>query len=768
MTWPGLALLVGIVSVGSRPLVADGAPADSDDSGTISEIVVTAQKRAESVMSVPVAVTALSSEMLANVRPQSPTDLAALVPSLSVSNPLGDTAPVYSLRGISMSDYSVNQGGPIAPYVDEVYRVGPTFFSKQIYDLERIEVLSGPQGTLYGRNATGGAINFVTTRPGFDTKGYLTVGAGNYNEREAAGALQGGLTDTVAARLAFTVRRIDGWQPNDYPGSSPLGQDRGYGVRLSLLYRPNDAVEAILRLADSQTGPSNSALLTLPGPVGIGAGLYASFRSAYPTLNTQSDFFRTGLCSICSDSNSIARTDTAARDASLNVTWHINDNLDLTSISSYDTGRYSYTDDSDGSPLSLLTDLFTSYGQQFAEELRLTSKSHGPLEYLIGAYYGGDRQHLGNSYGYATDINFKGYGQIDSQDCLAALGMGLSPFGCVQRNDFRQKRQSAAAYFDASFRLAEAMRVRFGARYTRDQLDVDGYSATTYGADGTALFNTIPGDPTDPQATSASIRRTYNKATGRIGLDYTLPQGGLIYATASRGYRSGAVNSQAYNGPDELTFAAPETLDAGELGFKSIFFDRRLQLTAAAFYYRYHNQQVLNLDPATFHQTLVNYARSHIEGAELQLVGKPLEALTVRLGISRLQSRVDEATVSGVDIAGNQLVLSPKFTGNLGAEWRALTTTAGALSLYSDVRYIASQFQDLFNTEQIRTSPYAIANARATFQLQNAPVSFSLWGKNLADKRFVTYANYAIPAFGLNYFHLGDPRTYGATVTWTF
>src|SRR5450631_2464674 len=251
------ATIIGMLTaVAAR---ADTAPADSDG---IQEIVVTAEKRSETLQSVPVSVTAITSAQLGQLKLDTPSDLVTQVPNLQVNGIVGEGSPLFSLRGVSMFDYSLNQSSPVASYIDEVYKGNFTLFGVELYDLERVEVLRGPQGTLYGKNTTGGAINFITHKPGFTTEGDIKVGVGDYNRREVEGAFQTALIpDRVAVRFAFTYTKVDGFIQNVLPGHPDLEGVDQYGVRLSFLFKASDNLDFTLRLSKSMQDPQNYAII---------------------------------------------------------------------------------------------------------------------------------------------------------------------------------------------------------------------------------------------------------------------------------------------------------------------------------------------------------------------------------------------------------------------------------------------------------------------------------------------------------------------------
>ena len=223
---------------------------------------MTAQKRTESLQSVPVSVTVLTGAQLSRLKFDSPSDLVTQIPNLQVDGIIGEGSPLFALRGVSMFDYSLSQDSPVASYVDEVYKGNVALFGVEMYDLERIEVLRGPQGTLYGKNATGGAINFITRKPGFEESGYIKIGAGNYDRKEAEGAFQTGLIpDRLAVRAAFTYTKANGFLQNVLPGHPDLEGIDQYGVRLSLLYKANESLDFTLRYSKSMQDPQDYGIV---------------------------------------------------------------------------------------------------------------------------------------------------------------------------------------------------------------------------------------------------------------------------------------------------------------------------------------------------------------------------------------------------------------------------------------------------------------------------------------------------------------------------
>jgi len=391
-------------------LLASPAYSEESSAGMLEEIIVTAQKRAESLQDVPISITALSGDQLVKRQVRGPEDLALSVPNMQTNNVLGDGAPIFSLRGISMSDFSLAQNGPIATYYDEVYKGNVALLGIALYDLERVEVLKGPQGTLYGKNTTGGAINLVSRAPDFSNEGHLSVGFGNYDHWQAEGAGQLALSESVAARVAFTYDRADGWMKNKAQGAPDLNALDQYGVRASLRFRPNDRFDFILRASTSMQNPWNYGVSANPTEVGIGGTIYpffgvpADFQEGIGRreVNT-SDVYRRRL-----------RTDAIAGTAN----WELTDSLTVTSITSWDEGTLFNREDGDATPLALTDSTYFGRTKQVSQDLRLTSNFDRPFNFILGLYYNRERIRNYTTNYFTTDLDINDDGSIDSQDCV--------------------------------------------------------------------------------------------------------------------------------------------------------------------------------------------------------------------------------------------------------------------------------------------------------------------------------------------------------------
>ena len=454
---------------------ADTMPADSDG---IAEIVVTAEKRSETLQSVPVSVTALTAGQLAQLKLDSPSDLVTQVPNLQVNGIVGEGSPLFSLRGVSMFDYSLNQSSPVASYIDEVYKGNFTLFGVELYDLERIEVLRGPQGTLYGKNTTGGAINFITHKPGFETEADIKVGAGNYNRREVEGDLQTAvIPDRVAVRFAFTYTKVDGFIQNVLPGHPDLEGVDQYGVRLSLLWKANDDLLFTLRASKSMQDPQNYAIIDgrIPAPSAIPSPTSAGgvgFTGYFRTVDGTYAGAPLGNYQIAQDYTPRRRQDNDALE--ITAEWTVSPANKLTSITSWDQGELLNPEGTDGAPYAIWSIPYTGKTRQWTQDLRLTSLGDAPLRYIVGAYYQHETIFNSTENQIFTDPAFNTF--HDYRDCAAssfAPGTGYDAgvninLGCNYFNSFDQIRNSWAAYTDDSYKLADWVTLRAGLRYNHD------------------------------------------------------------------------------------------------------------------------------------------------------------------------------------------------------------------------------------------------------------------------------------------------------------
>jgi iron complex outermembrane receptor protein len=786
------AAFMPVASLGQDAAPASSPPATpAQPLPAIEEIVVTAQKRAQSVQDVPISVAAIGGTEIDELKITDTNDIAGLVPNLQVNQVIGDGAPVFSLRGVTMNDYSVHQSSPVAVYTDEVY-AGPSVLQPiQMFDLDRIEVLRGPQGTLYGRNSTGGAVNLITRAPSFENGTYITGGFGKYDRVELRGATELALVeDVLAVRVAGFLTDADGWFENKSPGIPDGNSSDEWAVRVSALWRPTDDIDVIARYSAGRSNPENYGILAdhinklgdPPNGVGVGGGVY----SLYNSLGAPNppDYFRTAMRKYQWESDKKRLRKRDVDQASLHVNWNVTENFTLTSITSWVQGDLVNPEDSDGSPLRVIEVDYLGDGDQVSQEVRLTSDLDGPFDFVAGVYYAREDLDIASDLQLYTDVDFNLSGGIDPNDCadpwiyagvplgppsaagvaaetvLNGIGLSLADFvalGCTYRNSFRQERRSIAGFFDGTFDVGPSTTLLFGFRVTNDVTEATKFRTFAEGA-GVPIFDTIP---------SASDKIDDTEYNWKAGVEQRFGEDVLAYFNYSRGYRSGAFNGQAFFDPSEFNQVKPETLDSVELGAKSTLASGRLQLNGAVFFYIYKQQQLIDVNPSSGAQTLVNIERSEVLGFEIESIAQITERWRLSGGVGFLNGEAKKGVVSGISVAGDTLPNSPDWSATLASDLDVWNGAAGTLNLHLDMNYVGEQYFTLPHDPRTLVSSYALFDMRIGYAAASERWDAGFWVKNLGDKFYKTDV-ISLAGFGLDYTHIGPPRTYGADVTLHF
>ncbi|WP_188237223.1 TonB-dependent receptor [Sphingopyxis sp. LK2115] len=540
------ALLTGVASLGitqaataqeTQPPAAAQNLSESAiaDNGGIADIVVTAQKRSQNLQSVPVAVSAIDSNALKAKGITDTTDLMGALPSLQITTPYGKTQPNFSLRGVSVAnEFAASTASPVGVYVDEVYQSFRASHGQQLYDLDRVEVLRGPQGTLYGRNTTGGAISFFTKAPDLGrNNGYLTLGYGNYDTKTAEGAVELTLVpDQLGIRVAGTYSKGDGWLYNRAQ-SRYIGTTDSLAGRATIRWKPSDRLDVRLKIYGARDNPLAAAPFALGQLAGGRDDLgYSRFD---PSQNGGSAL---GDNEINSDTSGHYFTDSYG--GALTIKYDLTDNLTVTSITGYDHGRYRNSPfDCDGSPNDVCSLRYFSSSTNFNQDLRFTYKD-GPLNVTAGLYYGKDKVYTHNqpdffgvlrplllgaglpgtysnpaiatpdsigiipafavnpaltpsSPGFCDPVTVKPDGFLDARSLIALLtdislnnsggggfggaysaacrAAGAPPFSPILGEQYYTiNRPSKAIYADASYEVTDKLTVTAGLRYTWDKV----------------------------------------------------------------------------------------------------------------------------------------------------------------------------------------------------------------------------------------------------------------------------------------------------------
>jgi len=733
------------IMIGLCSSVAVSYPAMAQDetpvsSFAIEEIVVTAQRRSQSLLSVPLAVSTIGGDAMLRRGITEPTDLASIIPNLQVNDSTGGAEPNFTLRGVGLgNDYSSNQASPVGVYVDDAYLAFRATHGGQMFDLERVEVLRGPQGTLFGRNTTGGAINFITRKPELSgVGGYVDAGYGNYNDIRINSA--GELTlveDVLGVRAAVSYGSHDGYVNNVFPGGKDLANADNLRTRLSVRYQPSDNLDINLRLFASR------ARQIQPGVVALGVGSNG--------INPFSGYSRgnLGFFEVSSDNPHLNKYNSEG--GALTVKFDLSDVWSLQSLTSYDTAMSLFGQDVDGSPVDLLETVFNSRYSEFNQELRIVYEQ-GMIAAQGGVFYGHDKAQINNLYSifqFLNDFN------IPADPTLVAGGATID-------QAYDQIRTSKAIFGQADIQLFPELTLTLGARYTEDVAEYKNGTSVVGDYDFTPIVQVIgvPGAPLN--------RRGKNSAfTGRAALSYQFDEGLLVYASYNRGYRAGTFNGSGYLDPSQISFVKPERVNAYEVGAKGRFLDGRIRLAAAAFYYDYINQQIQDqVGPVAF---LRSAGVSTIQGVELEVDAKLASVILFSGSIGYTNSNYDSLSLQNVVLDGNKLPFTPSVTASGRIDYSVENVGGGELTLSPSMTYTSSQwftpYNDALGYGVYQEGGYLLFDVVAEWKRD--AWSFRIWGKNFTNKKHYTYATNLQP-FGFDYFNVNQPRTFGGAIRYEF
>lgn len=722
----------------------------------LSDVVVTAQKRVEKVQDVPASITVAGGRRIIESNVTTANDVERLTPNLSGQQSSGRQSRArWFLRGIGTNDPSLNLESPIGFYQDEVfvaYSLAQTF---PLFDLERVEILKGPQGTLWGKNTTGGALHFISKRPSFTTSGYTKGTIGSYGQRAIEGGLGGPVAgEWLAARASFFYEELEGWATNLRDGSKAPGYS-DTAARLQLLANITDDLEVVLsaRLR-TLSGGTNAAypIGTLPGGViqqnPMNPDTYTPVYGKHPEIK---DPFFAGPTSNTLNTKGATGT----------ITWHLGD-YTLTSISAIDT-----VDDNSSSynyqPV-LSFNRTGSYSEldsrQISQELRITSPRQDRLNWIAGFHY----------------FNWN----LFSDSYSATFGPN-QPRKSYVNNRFLQDDISYAGFASATLKATEALSLTVGARYTHDRKWVKEQRLSATGAPVDFLDS---GNWTEPDRVGTPLdlieqspKKSWSNFTYDITPQYKITENFLAFVRFAKGFRAGVFNpsivpANALRGP-VIPRADPEIVHDLELGLKSSWFDDRLIANVAVFHYWVDNVQ-LNVQtpnptglPNVSGSTVQNAASGTVLGGELELEAAPTEALRLRAGAGLLKAEYhDFITYQGVervDASGNAFYRVPQFSGSFGAYLTLPVTKNTAIGAGTDWTVRTKIYHNaVIQNDPVQTTPaYAIGNAELRYIIKKQ-FTIQAFVKNLADVSYAVFTN--VPSSGVQTANLGAPRTYGLQV----
>jgi len=720
-----LALLPLAAHAQTAAAPQDPAPAATPvaTEGGLSEIIVTAQRRTESAQKVPVAVQSFDAGKLAASGAVSTLDLPSLVPGLTLQIGGGGSESIF-IRGIG-------NGGTVLKYVDGILDVAGGVSSIFGSNLSSVEVDKGPQSTLFGRNATGGVVQFHTKDPSANSALEATVGYGNYNTISASAYGTTGLAPNLTTDLALSYENQgSGWGHNLDTGNQ-LYRNNRFSVRSKTLWTPDDTTRVILsidhRYVRTDVGNAIGPAVGTPGLYNEVTGTSFQVPGKYNT-DTNVDPYSTSEINIIG--LTIEKTLAFAK---------------LSSITSYQKTNLHLLLDYDGTPLDFATVNRSDQNTAVTQELQLSNLPGSHIKWVVGGFFLSENS-------WMRPFNFSG-------ELATILG---APTGGTYGVDSNTKLQSYAIYAQTTVPLTETTKITLGGRYTIDHNSLYGFDQINSA--------TIPGTPG-----SASV--TFRKPTFRADVEQQITHGSFGYASFSRGYNSGGFNNLNVGGyaPANISSVRPETIDAYEVGLKNNFFGNKLRVNIAGFLYNYQNLQQQIYQSGTLFT--VNAAAARIKGIDLDIEARPVRDVVIAGGLGYLDAKYTNypdapfysfaangaLTSTAGNGAGKELVSAPKLGLN-GSIRHTLHAGDATFQSVVSATYTAKWYADASNN--IAEPAHTLVNFTETLSLPDGKTSIAGFVKNIGNVYYDAGINILSPVGAFS--EPGAPRTYGVSVTRKF
>jgi iron complex outermembrane receptor protein len=718
-------------TISSIVIAIAAAPAQAQT--VLEEVIVTAQKRSESVQEIPLAVTALSSDMLDERGIVDIASMVSSVPGMHFGQSGNNTR--ITIRGIGTEQTTVTGDPGVAFHIDGVYQARSSAGNALFYDLARIEVLRGPQGTLYGRNATGGSINLISNPPDEEFGGQIEAQIGDYDQQRLRGVLNVPTMDEkLLLRVSGQYENRDGYYEDLTPGADDLTDEDSLNLRGQALYLLSENLDALLSVnyaSNKGAGHGVKALGPYPLPPGLVPNL---LEAATPNPNDPWKI-RT---------NGIADRDNSRKGAYLTINWDLGA-VALKSITAWQDNDVDTFRDVDLSDADIFNETSKQDSRQYSQELHLTSTGSGDWEWVTGLYW--LREETDADFWY-TDM---GEG-LSIYPFFPTIDVGLadpSYFG----NESTTKIDAYGVFGQASYSISDDFNLTAGLRYSKDDKKAD-------------IFRK---EFTAPAGVNFVKDDDWDHVTWKLGAEWFVAEGNMLYASVSTGFKSGGflqtVGSEPY---DE------ETVTAYEIGSKNRFFDNRLQANISAYYYEYDDMQLRTIRDLA--SVVENAGESEIKGIELELTGRPSDALRLSANFAFTNAEFtdyfnDDPQIPGrelEDLSGNSLPRSPDTTVNLSAVY-SWDFAFGSLTASADYYWADEVYFSAFNRDEDSQDSYHRTGARLKFDSADEAWYVAAAVQNIEDDEVASQVLLGDATLGtVDNAQWQAPRTYTLTAGYYF
>ena len=757
------ALLAGIAALWLVPSAASAQVGDQDSSASFGDIVVTAQKRAESIQDTPLSISALGADALATRNIADITNIGSIAPNLNVNSPNGNTH--ISIRGIGAENTQPGFEASVAFHLDGVYISRPSSTADGLYDIDRIEIVRGPQGTLYGRNATGGAVNVITAGPTDTLDGFGKVTVGNYGLVQTEGAVGGPLADGISARIAFQTVDRSGWGTSGIKGNNEtsINDRKTRAVRAKIKLEPSD-VFSLLLAADYFWENDNGGLMNWIRRGNNGRPLVGTELGGTVAANTLRD----------TTSDLPPRTWKENWGLAATAEWNISDAVTLTSVTGYRNTDYRNQWDLDQTELTLSQLYDHERSKSFSEELRLSGDVGDRINFVLGGYYFHEKVRSTTLAAFSNAV--PAFGGVPLADSTLMQGYAI---------DGQLTTDALAAFGQVGFEFNDYIGIDVGARYSWERKKKP---FEYYAFDLSRPFDpandpfACPCSTTPPIGNSVPqsimpVQDSRNAFTPKVTLRAKPNDDLLLFATYSKGFKSGGYTL----GTQSTEAFKPQELYGFEAGIKADWLDRHVRTNITAFSYKFKNLQVQKIvnDPPSV--AVESAGKAKLYGIEAEIMIMPVDDLKFNVNAGWLHSEyvefanadptLDGTTLPGQGVVsrkGNKLSKAPEYQITAGVEY-TFRPSWGDLTIRGEGRFTDRIYYTPFNTVEFSQAATEIFDLYATFTPRDSNWTLGAFAKNITDKEYLAVATqHPVWAGGGVLGAMAEPFTFGGYATLRF
>jgi len=755
----GVALLL-IPSVG----FAQVAASKSSTQSTLEEVIVTAQKRSQSLQEVPISVAAFSGDQMNQIHASTLEALQGYIPNMQVHSFANVShGSAFNIRGMGVIEPDPNAGTTVVVVEDGV----PQFFNMtsflDTFDIERVEVLRGPQGTLFGANATGGVVQVVNTAPSGELGAKVEIGFGNYDLVEVKAAADFPVSENLSARVTATSQNREGFVTNIVDGDTLGSRDRS-GVRGQLLYEADDTFKArlITSVVRHRDGPQDTVSGSLPGEI-----TYVAPGTIFPSVGQSNSALYPMYQSPCvqanmrckapdkyysaqSDEKGVSDMDTYS--ATLQMTWQT-DLGEITSITGFKDFELHDINDQDFTPAFIDDTERMTTGDQLSQEVRINMEISDSVTLMVGGFYA--------DYSY---------------DHLQDFRIGWVP-GFRQLTEYGGSTETYSLFAQSYFEMSDRFRLQLGLRYTAEDQDFYTTVSNFFDSRGVPAHLQGRGSNNTPAPFEAFLGavpvvkdESWNNVGGKFGGEYDLNEDAMLYGYYARGFKSGGFVGRIVIPEDSGPFDE-EYVDTIEIGIKTELMDRTLRFNVAAFFNQYDDMQLANIyftedqfGNTVNGNTILNAANAETSGLEMDLLWLPNDKLTINASLGLLDAEYKEFIygADAIDLSGEVLQNAPETTANIGFQYIAQTDNL-EIKTSLQYKYVSKKWDgNIINSPRSEVQPTNLVDLNINISAPGSNWSLGLWAMNLMDERYISNSFVAAGVVGLIDYQ--DPRTLGITL----